>query len=469
MNNIRYILLALAALLATGCGKVSVPEPGGGEAGVYALTLQCEDPTTRGMADGARENVNWNNWDMRYILEIWREGVRDIRLVGRTDTFTGGITFDDIYLLRNKRYSIYCWADVVPQGTLADYHYSTDEGAYGLQYVIRTDNWATHGKIWSGNDDTVDAYAFSYNNVTPVDIFYAGQFGFVKLKRPLSKVITRVTGLAAPVTDVYVGYDEAGTYYAYNVATDTAFGGGTAPYYEARAAGDFSNGTQTLAWDYHFVGVNNTATKISYDLMAPDNAHPTLRQRYTDVPIATNTRTNVSGGIKKLYYAGDYYRNGAIEGIVYKAVTAADNLTQTIAIVSLDCAVNTPATPAVWPYAAQGTATWDQAAAFASGHAGGGWKLPSRADLQALNQAAVDFTYGAFNAAISAKGGTTLDFFATDATGTDFRFVSYWTSDVSGTNAYIGWLAPTAVSTVSVAVAKTENHFGRAVRTGLSN
>lgn len=322
----KYLsLLALPFLMASCAEDIDVF--GGATDGTLPISFTLGTPsgmnTTRGTSDqGAFDNIDWSEYDLRYQLEVYEtsdanptSGALVTTRRVRTVNEEGAITIDDIRLTPNRQYTFVVWADLVKEGSTADLHYNTNvgektDGDYqGLQNITI--------KNWGINDETRDAYFIvQTQTVTSADPIS------LTLKRPFAKlrvVTTDVEHLKLYTFPNFtkVAYKQgAARPSTFNALTGVASGAmnvfesGAAPVQydgESSEAGQADglnqNLDKTLFVDYIFAK-EGEQTAVQFDLSAyegdGDDADSRLIRTYefiTDIPVKRNYLTTIKGNV----------------------------------------------------------------------------------------------------------------------------------------------------------------------------
>ncbi len=474
---VTYILslLSLLLVIAVGCDKEDYNMTEDSEEVAASFTVSLGD--TRSRANdinlGGDANVDWNQYDLRYIFEIWRRDIEvnypQKRYVKTFDNFTQSTTFD-VILSATNFYDYLFWVDIVKQGESSDLHYNTDfrkvdgqTGAtqkFGLKYVhIRVDEDES-GHKYTGNDDTNDAWTYFIENKKMVDASNEP----IQLKRPFAKLITKASKVMASASTVNIKYENIP--YAYNVLNGVILPGAIGDLSFTGIPWDnYASNGQTLSWDYIFVS-NGTPSTISYSITVPNlpgQEHSGGQgYRVADAPIEANKLTNVNISLKKIYKVGDVYtsENGQVKGVVYH-FSSNDGINQIFDIVALD--------------QPNGRVDWTAAKQFCTDK-GGSWSMPTRQDL--LNLYIGISGVGAivkFNNAMDPDiqvWGDGNAYYDSEKTIT-YPAWGYWSSDKDGADkAYVIWMGPPPTGEekhTNFSFLLTDNAFATAVYKNISN
>ncbi len=288
MKNL-FITCALAGLLLASCQKEEETASLSKDPVLVSFTtklpVKAGGMTTFSTDQGGTiENVNFSTgYDLRYIMGIY-DGSGN--LVGtqtvKTVDVPAPVTFD--VRLVPGTYKFVFWADIVQQGSTADYHYNTAD----LKTITVMD------VSYLGNDDTKDAYT----NAVSVDVS-AGINQSITLNRPFGKIRVIATDVQQGVTPAkaklkYTATDMPNGFNAFNATPlTTAF---TNPEYAPTAIyNDLSGSTQTMAWDYIFAPASGQKG-YNFEVMIYDASNVLLKNRVlTNIPIERNKLTTVKG------------------------------------------------------------------------------------------------------------------------------------------------------------------------------
>lgn len=143
-----------------------------------------------GSNKGGVDNIDWNVYQLRYILEAYDDSDN---LVGRqikykTSDIDAKAENFSLQLIPGKTYKIVCWADFIKQGGETDFHYGTSSDA-GLKNITMLNGQYT------GNDDSRDAY-FAQEEIT----INNNLTKTITLQRPFGKI--RVISTDASSLDI---------------------------------------------------------------------------------------------------------------------------------------------------------------------------------------------------------------------------------------------------------------------------
>ncbi len=303
MKKILFSAVAAAMLLAS-CAEDSMDQAISADEVVVSLTaatpevMQKSLSATANSGKGGLTNVDWSQYNLRYILEIYNAETGDLvknRAVDVLDN-AGDANFE-VRLSPNRTYKFVVWADFVAQGSTAenvtDLHYNTGSNfkADGISIISP-----------AINDESYDAYFITK------DIYIENNAQVtLSLQRPFAKM--RI--VATDVQDL-----ELNTYPAQvKVSYETANIAGFNPYdgtlttdqltvKEFTAdietyAGDAtaSTGNQTLFVDYIFA--TDVPKPVHFEITAIDNETKEIASYAfeTDIPAQRNYLTSIVGNI----------------------------------------------------------------------------------------------------------------------------------------------------------------------------
>ena len=266
----------------------------GGEQDVM-INVSLPDETRTGSADGFNlaSLKNDNNYQFRYILEIYLDGgtddqkYRDVKYSDETS-----ISFP-VRLAPGRAYSFAVWADVVEQV----------ENAPGLYYNAESlKNISINESNWTAMDEKRDAFygKASLGKNDPV----AGM-STITLTRPFAKVriistdIDAVRNFDLDPTNVSVEYLSE-LYTSFDAVSGAAVGATTSNKivtadYTTAKYGDFDTAEATLFADYIFVPANGT---IQFAMTVNAAAGEINTASFTTpIPVEVNKVTTIKGDV----------------------------------------------------------------------------------------------------------------------------------------------------------------------------
>ena len=308
MKKILLPILALGGLLFASSCQMDEPDAGT-LTGEVDFTITAGIPgsiNTYASNDGGSTNVDKENYDQRFILEVY-DGENYTNLAYREvkTVEVGEKTSFDVRLLA-KKYKFALWADFVENGSTDDNLYNTSEGLDAVT-IINSNRPA--------GQEIADAYCYSEE----VDLTDGSLSKSFTLRRPFGKI--RLISTDKPANDVnnsegYTPKSVIVTYgtdvlvpTGYNVLTGEASGEIDAgnysfkPYKEEVTVGGTGKGElYILGIDY--ILASKSMTNVSFDVQVDDNGTRSV----TNIPVSANKLTTVIGNF--------YTNEGNIEVVV---------------------------------------------------------------------------------------------------------------------------------------------------------
>ena len=295
MKKILLPILALGGLLFASSCQMDEPDAGT-LTGEVDFTITAGIPgsiNTYASNDGGSTNVDKENYDQRFILEVY-DGENYTNLAYREvkTVEVGEKTSFDVRLLA-KKYKFALWADFVTNESTKDNLYNTFEGLNAVK--IKSNRPA--------GQEIADAYCYSEE----VDLTDGSLSKSFTLRRPFGKI--RLISTDKPANDVnnsegYTPKSVIVTYgtdvlvpTGYNVLTGEASGENAAagsytfkPYQEEVSAGGTDRGKlYILGIDY--IIASKSATSVSFEVQVDDNGARSV----TNIPVSANKLTTVIG------------------------------------------------------------------------------------------------------------------------------------------------------------------------------
>ncbi len=273
----------------------------GGEQEVM-LTVSLPEVTRANSAQGFDLTTLGTNYDIRYILEIYRVE-NNVVLYDNcqhfVDTSDGTSMVFPVRLAPGYDYRIVAWADIVEEGSEADRYYYTEEG---LDNVVIKDNGTVN---WNAMDETRDAYTATkliedFNSSSNLDM---------ELTRPFAKLrvvatdIDDIRNVGLEPTTATVEYSQ-NMYVKYNAVENKCIADGakmkkheytyatTASKYED----DDNDGELTLFTDYIFVPSTGTA-KFNFVVKDANGNEIKTNNFNTDIFVESNKLTTIKGDV----------------------------------------------------------------------------------------------------------------------------------------------------------------------------
>ena len=271
-----------------------------GEAAVTISVALPEVETRAGGNDsaiGAFGNINFSDYDVRYILEVYNLADGSLakeRLVNyENEAMETSFT---LRLIPGRGYRFVVWADLVLEDTEADLHYNTAE--------LKNIQLAT--TEWGLSDETRDAYT----GICDEETFSSTSNITIELKRPLGKLRVVTTDIKDMFNvlpqDIKVVYSSQ-IYTSFDAHASNVKGKETIDHVKeikiskSKYANEWTDGkvkeNLTLFTDYYFAA--NEQEPISFTLDVVDNKGMDIPQVVfsTPIPIQRNYLTTVMGPV----------------------------------------------------------------------------------------------------------------------------------------------------------------------------
>ena len=295
----KFLALAALVLGLASCQTDTVngvKVDANGEAPVTIQVGLPEEATRAAGCDsalGAIGNVNMNEYDIRFILEVYDKDnalAKERQVVSGDDT-SASFT---LRLVPGRDYKFVAWADFVSEGSKDDLHYNTNKNAGGLKKNITL----------LGDHNAMDETRDAYTQMLYVEKFDSKSNISMTLTRPFAKlriVTTDMNELYSNLTGVTVTYT-TDLYSTFNALTETADNvcsvQKVVTYDENTiyAGEPTDDGKMTLYADYLFGAADN---KVRFTMDVRDETDFTIPQIVfnTDIPVQRNYLTTIYGPV----------------------------------------------------------------------------------------------------------------------------------------------------------------------------
>ncbi|MBR5200840.1 MAG: hypothetical protein IKW31_03715 [Alistipes sp.] len=297
--------LALAALVLGLAACQTEPEGlnvnVGGEVDTTITVSLPETTRATDSAEGAFENVNLNEYTIRYILQVYyKDEPSQERLVQYTDGKE--VTFD-VRLVPGRDYNFVVWADLVEGNTFQENVWNNDDG---LHYNTTDLHNITLKQTWVAMDETRDAFTGYFNTADGDKRYSAGLPINITLTRPFAKLrvittdmvelnnlgITPYKAVATYTTKHYESFNALNGTYAGEVS-DISHTYDIVSYGDNVTTGDKQS--KVLFTDYFFA--NNEVVNFTLDVKEENGTSIKLNTFNTPIPAQRNYLTTIQGNI----------------------------------------------------------------------------------------------------------------------------------------------------------------------------
>ena len=273
--------------------------------GEAELTLQVGLPeaTRAAGADsalGAIGNVDMNEYDIRFILEVYDEnGVLAKERMTKTGDETS--TTFSLRLVPGRAYNFVVWADFVLEGTEDDLHYNTAAGLRAVKVI--NENWTVIDESRDAYTDVATVHNFSNTAVIPTITLTRP---FAKLRVVTNDILEMISIRPAEVTVNYINTNFYDTFDAFAEKASGSYTGHalTATLLDAQqnpvdvytGGLDADDDIQTLFADYFFGAEDD---RVMFTMDVKDNGGRDLPQVTfnTNIPVGRNMLTTIYGPI----------------------------------------------------------------------------------------------------------------------------------------------------------------------------
>ena len=242
-----------------------------------------------------------NNFELRYILEIYAEGNTTDCIRKEVFTKNQSVVFP-VRLIHGRDYHVVAWADIVPANANR-----TAEGDY--DYYYETSNGLTAVEIISWN--AMDEYRDAFTTFADIENFSANRSLDLTLVRPFAKIRVVSTdikdiedlGLELGRGEVTYRYDMYRKFNAYTgTASDAASKAHTFTYptvYAQSGDADETETQRTLYADYIFVDDVKNPDVVQFTMNVWDSNDVLIKetQFMTDIPVHANKLTTIIGEV----------------------------------------------------------------------------------------------------------------------------------------------------------------------------
>ena len=242
-----------------------------------------------------------NNFELRYILEIYAEGNTTDCIRKEVFTKNQSVVFP-VRLIHGRDYHVVAWADIVPANANR-----TAEGDY--DYYYETSNGLTAVEIISWN--AMDEYRDAFTTFADIENFSANRSLDLTLVRPFAKIRVVSTdikdiedlGFELGRGEVTYRYDMYRKFNAYTgTASDAASKAHTFTYptvYAQSGDADETETQRTLYADYIFVDDVKNPDVVQFTMNVWDSNDVLIKetQFMTDIPVHANKLTTIIGEV----------------------------------------------------------------------------------------------------------------------------------------------------------------------------
>ena len=298
-------LLALLAVVLCVVSCQTEPEGldvnvGGEIDAIVNVTIPEVETRATDSAEGAFKNVNFNDYTIRYILQVYYNNEpSQERLVKYSDDKS--VAFD-VRLVPGRDYNFVVWADIVEGNNYVDNQWSNDDD---LHYNTTNLHNITLKQTWVAMDETRDAFT-GYYNTADHNVKYSSSLPInITLKRPFAKLRVVTTDMVALNNLGIAPYKATVTYANKHRESFNAYDGtygeltkqNVSLTYKIASYDDNSDTNKVLFTDYFFAAENDIV-KFDLDVYEQNNAKIGETVAFnTDIPVNANYLTTIKGNI----------------------------------------------------------------------------------------------------------------------------------------------------------------------------
>ena len=284
--------LALAALVLGVVSCQTEPEGldvnvGGNQETLINVSL----PEATRSADSGIANVDFNTYDLRYVLEVYDLANNPATLVYRDVKATDDTTTTfAVRLIPSRTYKFVVWADIVENGSTEDNFYVTTNG---LDEVALVDT------KWTAMTETRDAYTDNvvienYNSASTIEMTLIRPFGKLRAVTTDIDALEKLQNNALPKSVKVIYSVDAFSKFDALEATASEPIAKTFTYDLNNVYGESGN-QLTLFADYLF-GTETGTMQFQMDV-THENGNVTSNTFNTEIPIVRNQLTTLIGSI----------------------------------------------------------------------------------------------------------------------------------------------------------------------------
>ena len=296
----KKLFALLAVVLAVvSCQKDADLDVNVGGEQLVNITVGLPEETRAASGTGFDFTNLGNDFELRYILEIYAEGNTTDCI--RKEVFTKNQTVVfPVRLIHGRDYHVVVWADIVPTITGE----RTAEGDY--DYYYETSDGLTAVEIISWN--AMDEYRDAFTTFADIENFSANRSLDLTLVRPFAKIRVVSTdikdiedlGFDLGRGEVTYRYDMHRKFNAYTGTASDAASKAHTFLYPTPYTGDYENETQrTLFADYIFVDDVKNPDVVQFTMNVWDSNDVLIKetQFMTDIPVHANRLTTIIGEV----------------------------------------------------------------------------------------------------------------------------------------------------------------------------
>ena len=275
------------------------------------ITVTIPDTETRAggnnSAVGAFDNVDWNEYTIRYIFEVYYGETGVQKQVYYTDDMTASFP---VRLVPGRDYNFVAWADIVPQANVTETNKALpyDNNVVENHYDADDLNAITLNDTWVAMDETRDAYS-GFHNTNGGEKYTGSSSINIRMTRPFAKlrvITTDMNELKA------LGITPVSANVTYSVFSHQSFNALNGTYseqtiteehiYKIANYADQTGANKVLFTDYFFAD-DNDVVKFELDVYEGDvnNQTPTTLIKHndfkTDIPAQRNYLTTIQGNV----------------------------------------------------------------------------------------------------------------------------------------------------------------------------
>ena len=266
----------------------------GGEV-LTTVNISIPETTRSNSALGAFDNVDFNQYTIRYILQVFTADGQASKFRDVKYSDGDNVAFD-VRLIPGRDYKFVCWADIVKAEGKNDGEYSADDD---IHYNTSKLTEITLKGNWDAMDETRDAFTVS----APVTNYNGASVINIELKRPFAKLRVKTTDLTelgyfdvTPRTaKVTYSTSHRSTFNAFESKAESADVTSKVHEYTIATYDDNTAESMILFTDYFFA--EDDVVKFDLEVFDANGESIRVNSFTTDIPVKRNYVTTIAGNI----------------------------------------------------------------------------------------------------------------------------------------------------------------------------